>query len=1211
MSHDAKSWKKQDLVKIAKDSVSGMEEVLSETEKERNRYPFPLTLRQEAQLGRLSSEPVRARVVARNEVTGESLEIFICPAMPPTGAGRPSPLQLPSDPRELMGRRFASELSPMGRMASYPPGDVFTWKKAEFRVLESEVYDCKVTNGVPDSESTVVRHEDEDLPIVTLPPLQAFLRENSPAEAVTGIVRRQKQETVLRDPIVDREQADIAYQPIDSVIVMLGAPGTGKTTTLTKRLRLKTYGSGLEEEESEAVAAAEVAGMRDDWVLFTPTPLLRNYLVRSLEKLLPPEAASKITTWTDYRERLLRGSLSWIREAGGKCVRTDPFTTAARRSPLQVNEAFEAFELKTLSTDVRSLCAELHQAADKSLGRWADALSEKAGRRRILLSEVFCEILDAADFLSSCRRAIHEESAAVIQSFADAAEASQEHFRERWVSFLLTQHAGFREADTSDGAGQKSGEAELAAALAAYCRALAQSKAVPEGAASERVQFLQLVLPEAEKAKDAGRLLLQKAAIDQLLRLPETWLTRSVRRWKQFRQKEREAKKTKWFVKAKGSAAGLSPLEADHLILHHLKALQDFLSDRRLQARLGEKLKPGLNALCIKMVFVDEFTDFPPVQLAVMRRLAHPRLHSFFASGDFNQRLAPDGIHDEKELLAVLPQAEIKRLKTVYRQSRTLHDFAQKLLKAFDSRSTDDSSVSAEFASQPELEMKPRLAEKKSSLDTEAVWAAESLAELLARRKETVPSVAVFVPDQENVLPMAERLQASDIVKQRGLLVEGCPEGVLSRADVRIGVYPMDCVKGLEFEAALLTGIDRLARHEGRLFGTRLYVAATRAACFFGVSCSKLPSKLECLRDQFCEHWEELKPAAEPDETGNASRPENINLAGKTGRREEKHSDETPHVETRAKPNEYPAHKPKWLCPDGPAFPAPVGSVVHDQPHRGPDQTQSEEKSVETPLPPPPKNTHRKPSLGKLRSFLCLAALVILCPVTLYKCGAGDEKEELPEPPAPQAVPAPKTYYRNFTGHTGDDQIVTKEEFARGTREEEISRLNQAAEAHDAEDNDAESEAAPKRSDVLSLQMDLDNSTDAYDVVLEQAVPDWQQIRRSVTFNSWLRFGYVTDGDSAWAESTRKAVLHEAEEKRWSNVVISIYNDFKEQLSAYMAYLNTYRPGWQKDMASPDFWRWARKDPVRFRQIELWRDSLRADKMEEYLEQYRREPRRK
>ena len=157
------------------------------------------------------------------------------------------------------------------------------------------------------------------------------------------------------------------------------------------------------------------------------------------------------------------------------------------------------------------------------------------------------------------------------------------------------------------------------------------------------------------------------------------------------------------------------------------------------------------------------------------------------------------------------------------------------------------------------------------------------------------------------------------------------------------------------------------------------------------------------------------------------------------------------------------------------------------------------------------------------------------------------------------------------------------------------------------EPNGGEDDAASTKENGLALQMNLDNSTDAYEVLLEEAVPDWRQIRGSVVFMSWLRFAYEADGDSPWAESTRRAVLTEAEEKRWSNVVISIYNDFKEQGSAYEFSLNASVPGWQSDLESAEFWRWVREEPARFQQVELWQDSLRADKMLEYLEQYRRE----
>jgi hypothetical protein len=62
---------------------------------------------------------------------------------------------------------------------------------------------------------------------------------------------------------------------------------------------------------------------------------------------------------------------------------------------------------------------------------------------------------------------------------------------------------------------------------------------------------------------------------------------------------------------------------------------------------------------------------------------------------------------------------------------------------------------------------------------------------------------------------------------------------------------------GLEFEAVFFVGVDDLARAHPDLFDKYLYVGATRAATYLGLTSSgqSLPPALEALKDDFGEDW--------------------------------------------------------------------------------------------------------------------------------------------------------------------------------------------------------------------------------------------------------------------------------------------------------------------------------------------------------------------
>jgi DNA helicase IV len=73
--------------------------------------------------------------------------------------------------------------------------------------------------------------------------------------------------------------------------------------------------------------------------------------------------------------------------------------------------------------------------------------------------------------------------------------------------------------------------------------------------------------------------------------------------------------------------------------------------------------------------------------------------------------------------------------------------------------------------------------------------------------------------------------------------------------DVR--VFDVQHIKGLEFEAVFFVGIDRLAARKPVLFDKYLYVGATRAAVYLGLTVedAELPPKLAVLDDAFIAKW--------------------------------------------------------------------------------------------------------------------------------------------------------------------------------------------------------------------------------------------------------------------------------------------------------------------------------------------------------------------
>jgi hypothetical protein len=283
----------------------------------------------------------------------------------------------------------------------------------------------------------------------------------------------------------------------------------------------------------------------------------------------------------------------------------------------------------------------------------------------------------------------------------------------------------------------------------------------------------------------------------------------------------------------------ISPLEADSVILLMLK------NARRVMQRVPDLpwLKPIAEKYFMQL-YVDEATDFSAVQLACMLELTHPKLRSWFACGDFRQRITSSGITrlDEIEWVRRVTQApdiEVREISSEYRQSPRLKLLAQALTAERDfSSKTPTSGGTVEDPA-------PLLREGISGLQL-ATWLAARILEV-ERLVGRLPSIAVFVDSEESIDQIVK--DTASVLAERNVQIVGCRDGRDVGNSEEVRVFDIRHIKGLEFEAVFFVGVDVLAKRMPDLFQRFLYVGVTRAATFLGITCSgALPEKLESIR---------------------------------------------------------------------------------------------------------------------------------------------------------------------------------------------------------------------------------------------------------------------------------------------------------------------------------------------------------------------------
>lgn len=819
----------------------------------------------------LVAEPAIARVVVVDE-EGEEKTYYICRTTPVSG--------FPN---------LASYRAPVGRLASLAIGAEFTLPNGTVvEVLERAQLRPNALADGWDSRDTVV--EAEHFGPFTIESLRALLTEVAGEEVTEDILGQLlAEETVkaniidgvrrsvitkmgLRDqPILDQYQDEIFRLPLDKRLLILGPPGTGKTTTLIRRLGQKLDTTFLEEGEKDLVEAIRIAqGIRHDesWLMFTPTKLLQLYLKEAFNNERVPAPDKCIKTWDDYRRELARNAFGVLRTAsgGGTFVLKDGLASlseTALERPIQWFDDFDTWQRKAYVQELHDAATQLHEAKTPevlSLGaRLQDILSRAVdGALAAMFGSLAVEIAKVQALVSSLKEGSDGKIKAALNLQLNRNRAFLDELARVIDSLQQAQASDADDQDDPDADEEEDATAPRtgrAAALNAYMQAVrAQARAAASkrtvSKASRNGKIIEWLgdcgLTEADRA-EVGASLLVQASARRFVNPVKRYLDGIPKRYRAFRR-ERQPANT-WYRHEGFEARDIHPLELDIVLLAILRAAGDLISRPNVQRDIDSPAWSSLQPILghyRNQVLVDEATDFSPIQLASMAALAHPRLRSFFACGDFNQRLTTWGARSADDLKWVFADFDIKEITVSYRQSKQLNDLARAMIRAVGG-TEQDASLPAHMDS---VGVAPALLEHATNAEAIVGWLADRIREI-ERFVGQLPSTAIFVNTEDDVVPVADALNVA--LAEHNIQVIACREGQAVGQESNVRVFDIQHIKGLEFEAVFFVGIDQLATLHPALFDKYLYVGTTRAATYLGVTCQgTLPSAIESLRAHFC-----------------------------------------------------------------------------------------------------------------------------------------------------------------------------------------------------------------------------------------------------------------------------------------------------------------------------------------------------------------------
>jgi len=821
-------------------------------------------------LQRILGEPFTARVVVRWE-DGSQETYYVTKGSAASLGGR------------LPDLKLATYASPLGRLSELPEGASATLirnrSECEFEIIErtllrptrAERWDAVGDTFEFDRWRAALESLRRFLEVGGPPPsdeeldVLAQLRAEGEGVALVRetLRRRVVDRMALRDqPALDRYQGEVFRMPLDRQVLLVGPPGSGKTTTLIQRLSGKRNPEGLTEDEAETLERTGLeARFREpnSWAMFSPTELLQLYLRDAFNREKVPAGPTSLRMWERERRDLARNVFGILRvNADSPGFELDDEIRALRvdssSAISEVHDKFVEFCEKFILDRVTQAFDVLAQIDDVDVSAAAQRVRRKLSAAHVLEPRDLFKLIDDAEELRGVAARLRKETGNALDRLANRMLRNHGELLNELVSALPDLRTPTREDDeddeddeSEDSAATRTKSPELMAAeiligsLRTRARVLARGRRQLSGRAARVFQLVGPRAPSDTELTPIGSKLITITELRVVVSAPRRIIMGLPAIYRRFRSAHNEL-----FVGALDRAK-LSGAECDIMLLAALRsARRVFLQDRRrLQAPVIPTWLESIRQRYLMQVFVDEATDFSAVQLACMLELAHPTVRSWFACGDFRQRITMHGYSNREELAwiasrAELPEIEARDISTGYRQSFRLRQLTHALESA--------APLAPESAGDLEDDIDPLLFE--NTADTKlADWISERISEI-EQAIGRLPSIAVFVNGDHQIDPLVELVRPR--LAAHNIAIVGCKDGrvVGDRQEVR--VFDVQHIKGLEFEAVFFVAIDQLYRRVPQLFERFLYVGVTRAATYLAITCEGvLPDPLERVRAHF------------------------------------------------------------------------------------------------------------------------------------------------------------------------------------------------------------------------------------------------------------------------------------------------------------------------------------------------------------------------
>lgn len=683
-----------------------------------------------------------------------------------------------------------------------------------------------------------------------------------------------RQQVELRNQhILDPQQEDIKRADIfDKTLIINGGPGTGKTTALIQRIMFLKASSILEYKPDLSQDQKEVLFTNDSWIFFSPSELLRLYLKNNMTQEGLTASDNKVMVWKTYKNEL--------------CRRYKIFNSETRRPFLDLNKEVDFFDLGASNIKNLSDAFDLYffNLQKNKIKRIIDIKIDGFGWKYIALG--IKENLTKVDKLDNWKAWVrlylqlnnqfNDRVNNVVNEYKDLSDkiANEVLLKIKSDSILLKKIYDFLEKLLENSRKNSSidednedetidfdeseiinpeKDIELFKKLKAICRKYALLKYDSSVKLTKDEQELAKLITDIKTRKEYDKLGELAYFIKYFKRIVNgsvvNIFAEIAKTYKLFRKDRIDN-----YLTSKGKETLLGILKDNNIRIHHDE--QSFLlykinqinrtlfsSDRNTYLNSNNSFISAFRDCTKPIIAIDEATDFSVLDIIAMHSLSHPLVSSVTLSGDLMQRMTRHGIREWTELSEIIQDIDLRNLDISYRQSYTLLEVAKTIYTREFGKETNYRA----FAKKDENEPKPLSFFSGNKIE-KLSWIAERIIEIYNAYGRSIPSIAIFL--SQDFEEFTYELNGLDVLSDVGIKTVLCRDGQILGDKNAVRVFPLEFIKGLEFEAVFFHDIDSLEVNE--LLLRYFYVGLSRATFYLAITGrSGVPESISKIKHLF------------------------------------------------------------------------------------------------------------------------------------------------------------------------------------------------------------------------------------------------------------------------------------------------------------------------------------------------------------------------